>query len=1170
VPQLEKARGLLNGHVATLHKGIEPSGINPFRMLGALALLGERGRDIGEVDFADAHSWDASALQDRRAVISELAQRSEQMGQPSAHPWRGAEREVILNIDLPRIREALADFHLKLGNLRASARQIAALIRQPEPECFYDVGSQRELVLHISVAPTMDRRALCHGIWKAGMSDLRGIIEHGRAFSIIRQNLANRVVKDAFETDLTAERSEIASKGKSIFRIFSGVYRNSIGRLRNIASGGLPRGFSDRLSLLDNLIDGRRHLLFIVERDSAGRDAFGESWQRENSDWEHLSAIINWVNENVASRVGDEFREAFRDLDPKENFKSIKQGLDSLLAQALSAFGVIGELVGLNIEAAFGVDTVERVPFVALEERLSQWSARLEDITRWNTWFVHAKRARKLGLGILVSSIESGKVSSNRVSDVFEKAFYSKLFREAVRTHPEIARFDGLAHDRLVSEFRRLDLERIALAKHRILARHFENLPARNAGIGATGILLAEFQRRRGHRPIRKLLRDSGSVIQAIKPVFMMSPLSVSQFLEPGAIEFDVLIIDEASQVQPVDAFGAVARAKQHIVVGDNMQLPPTRFFTRMTSNDDGNDEICEDDMPAAQAGDVESILGLCRARGLNPTMLRWHYRSRHHSLIAVSNREFYDDKLFIIPSPRARGPGLGLEFQFVEGGVYGRGGSRTNPIEARAVSAAVMKHAREHPDKSLGVAAFSMPQQQAILDELELLRRQQPELEEFFHSHPHEPFFVKNLENVQGDERDVIFISVGYGPDASRFISMDFGPLSRDGGERRLNVLISRAKESCRVFSSIRAADVDLSRGTGHGVRAFKTFLEFADSGILGIAEKSGKGEDSDFEVAVRRSIESLGYEVHPQVGVAGFFIDLGVVDPQMPGRYLLGIECDGASYHSSKSARNRDRLRQTVLEDHGWVIHRIWSTDWFQRPGEQLRKVAAAIELARVADSHPGVTAVPQIDDKTPLQRDSRGESEDRERQVLATPYIEAQISVPRHIPPHALEPVEMAEVLMEILAVEAPIHIEELTVRVRELWGLGRAGSRIQDAVRSAATLLVEREFCVWDGSCITFPGPSDVVRNRERVASASLRKPEYLPPQEIRMAIIRIVSAYRGAARDETITAVARLLGFQSTSAQLREIIEGEISRLVADGILMNRSGMLAINSDAQNR
>ena len=340
-------------------------------------------------------------------------------------------------------------------------------------------------------------------------------------------------------------------------------------------------------------------------------------------------------------------------------------------------------------------------------------------------------------------------------------------------------------------------------------------------------------------------------------------------------------------------------------MVGDERQLPPTKFFSKMTSaepDEDGDDDT--------QVSDIESILGLFTARGLPQRMLRWHYRSRHQSLIAVSNSQFYENKLFIVPSPYTQEAGMGLQFHHIANGVFDSGNTGTNAEEAKVIAAAIIDHARNAPQHSLGVATFSVKQRRAIQDELELLRRQHPDVEPFFQQHASEPFFIKNLENVQGDERDVIFISVGYGRNKLGTMAMRFGPLSAEGGERRLNVLISRAKRRCEVFASITDEDIDLERAKGRGVAAFKLFLHFARTGKLGLSRVSGREDDSPFEVQVADAVKACGYEVHPQVGIAGFFIDLGIADAEHPGRYLLGIECDGESYHRSRSARDRDRL--------------------------------------------------------------------------------------------------------------------------------------------------------------------------------------------------------------------------------------------------------------------
>jgi superfamily I DNA and/or RNA helicase len=359
----------------------------------------------------------------------------------------------------------------------------------------------------------------------------------------------------------------------------------------------------------------------------------------------------------------------------------------------------------------------------------------------------------------------------------------------------------------------------------------------------------------------------------------MMSPLSIANYLPPGALTFDLIIFDEASQVKPVDALGAIARGQQVVVVGDSKQLPPTSFFDSLVGSDDAEPED-----EATTTSDIESVLGLFCSRGAHQRMLRWHYRSRHESLIMVSNHLFYEDKLVVFPSPDRDRTKLGLLYRRLENAPYERSRTRTNPVEAKTVAAAVMAHARSQLKLSreqrdtLGVVAFSVVQMDAILSQVELLRRQDPSCEEFFSYPPREPFFVKNLENVQGDERDVILISVGYGRTVEGYLAMSFGPLNRAGGERRLNVLISRARKRCEVFTTLCADDIDLSKTSSAGVAALKTFLKYAQTGQMDLPAQTERPPDSEFEEQVLRQLTALGHEVHTQVGSAGFFLDLAV----------------------------------------------------------------------------------------------------------------------------------------------------------------------------------------------------------------------------------------------------------------------------------------------------
>ncbi len=541
------------------------------------------------------------------------------------------------------------------------------------------------------------------------------------------------------------------------------------------------------------------------------------------------------------------------------------------------------------------------------------------------------------------------------------------MLGRAWSTHAGLRDFDGVEHERLVEEFKDLGIKRMILSRSEVALAHHEGIP-RGGAIGEVATIRREINKKRRHLPIRKLIHEAGHAMQKIKPVFMMSPMSVAQYLPPGVLEFDLLVIDEASQVRPVEALGVIARCGQAVVVGDKKQLPPTRFFDSLVELVDEE----EDDDSSFQAGDLESVLALCEAQGLPSKMLRWHYRSRHESLIAVSNRAFYDDKLFIVPSPTSGGQ-LGIKFHHLAHAIYDRGGSRTNKIEAESVADAVIAHAEEAPTKTLGVGTFSVAQRDAILDEVELRRRGRPDIEAFFIEGGAEPFFVKNLETIQGDERDVIFLSIGYGPDATGYMAMNFGPLSSDGGQRRLNVLISRSRERMDVFSSITADSIDLARTQAEGVGVLKTFLRYAQTGILGTSIPTDREPDSDFEEEVGRALAMLGHDVVHQIGTAGFFIDLAIVDPSNPGRYLLGIECDGATYHSSRSARDRDRLRQTVLESRGWQIHRVWSTDWFKDPDAELRKIQVSVQDALATGAIPAAGSPTRPGGSEPITRAS-----------------------------------------------------------------------------------------------------------------------------------------------------------------------------------------------------
>lgn len=606
-------------------------------------------------------------------------------------------------------------------------------------------------------------------------------------------------------------------------------------------------------------------------------------------------------------------------------------------------------------------------------------------------WAVY-RRSRAMtiaeGLGEIVDLVEAERLGQDHAGEAYEAAFYRNLSAAVLRREGVLDAFDSGVHSEVRQRFARLDAEREVLIRQAIAAQL-----ARTPSVGGcTGPRVGDMTQeplirhqaglQRRHLPIRELFRRAGRAIQSIKPCFLMGPQAVAQFLPPGEFEFDLIVMDEASQMRPEDALGAIARGQQVLIVGDPMQLGPTRFFDRMDEDDDEYTEDAED-QEDAESGDStppaeplerrqggatvlersESIL-LAAASCFPVRMLRWHYRSRHPRLIAFSNREFYHERLIVFPTPGGDGEHQGVTLHRVDGLYAGR----RNVREAQAVVEAVRRHAQEWPDRTLLVATLNTDQANLIDDLVEQAEKEDPILGDFRarHAGTQEPFAIKNLENVQGDERDRVIVSVTFGPNDAGQVRQFFGPINQAGGERRLNVLFTRAKHRLDVFCSFDPNILRVNEATSpRGLRVLRDYLRYASGEIWWArGTETGREPDSDFEVAVAAALRGRGYDARAQVGVAGYFIDLAVVDPDAPGRFLLGVECDGAIYHSAKSARDRDRLRQKQLESLGWTLHRIWSTDWFKDPDGQTERLVRRIEQMRRAEP-----ATVKVDVRAPI---------------------------------------------------------------------------------------------------------------------------------------------------------------------------------------------------------
>ena len=575
----------------------------------------------------------------------------------------------------------------------------------------------------------------------------------------------------------------------------------------------------------------------------------------------------------------------------------------------------------------------------------------------WATWCHVRNRAVSSGLAPLVDHLETGLIDASASRAAFRTAYARWWLPQIIDGDQVLQDFRRFQHENTITEFREIDDLVRSQAAHRVIGAIAHGLPAvqgvsRNSELG---LLRHQMELQRPSQSIREMIGKMPDTFSKLAPCILMSPLSIAQYFPPNQALFDVVIFDEASQITTWDAVGAIARGRQTIIVGDPKQLPPTNFFGR-------NDE--EEDV-ADHEKDLESILDEAKAAGVPVRDLRWHYRSRSESLIAFSNHHYYRNRLVTFPSPKVDDQAVRL--RKVPGGIYDRGKSRTNPIEAQAVADEAVARMRswlklpEQDRPTLGVITFNAQQQSLILDLLDAARRDDPALEYFFADERIEGTIVKNLENVQGDERDVILFSITFWKDAAGKLTMDFGALNRNGGERRLNVAVTRARQELIVFSGYTADQIDISRTKALAVQHLKTFLDYAERGAVALpAQVTGSGGafESPFEEAVAAQLEQRGWMMVPQVGISGFRIDLGVRHPDLPGAYLAGVECDGATYHSAATARDRDKVREQVLTGLGWKILRVWSTDWwFDAPGcaarldEQLNELLEASRAKQTA---------------------------------------------------------------------------------------------------------------------------------------------------------------------------------------------------------------------------
>ncbi|GEM_PF-160581 len=966
-----------------------------------------------------------------------------------------------------------------------------------------------------------------------------------------------------------------------------------LGELSSMVAVLIPRlvecGLSEHAPVLldaSRLGELRKIAASIKDSDARCSDLLGVAWESTRTNWRLVREIVAWAKDMrgllampPAWWVADGSPlnwtwAALREEGGIERSATLT-ALVSAIEHFAGAFGRLLSLARLDLPSGSELKRVE--------ELLARLASGIPSLPEWCRWRRTRDAQMSTPLGVLVEALEAGRLATRDTVDAFEAAFALLWLKQVMASEPALRDFTRDSHEHRVDDFVRLDVAVMDRARLLATARLSDAVPRHSAGTygrSEMAVLRRELGKQRRHLPVRRLVRELPTLLPRLKPIWLMSPLSVAQYLDPSVPPFDLVIFDEASQIPAWDAVGALARGAQAVIVGDSKQLPPTAFFQRQEDPDAELDESAIEE--------VESILDECKAAGLPDRSLCWHYRSRHESLIAFSNRHYYNDRLLTFPSAHERAEGLGVSQCYLSNGRYDRSATRTNEVEAKAVVADVVRRLLSGDRRSIGVVTFSAAQQGAIEDLLDEERRKSPELEPFFSTDHPEPVFVKNLENVQGDERDVILFSICYGPDVNGRMSLLFGPLNRPGGERRLNVAITRARDQVVVFSSIRADDIDLSRSRAMGVEHLKAFLDYAERGTR-VLDEVGRG-DTDLRSPDRhplaeiigRVLRQRGWQIEADVGCSGYRIDLAVRDSKNHGRFLLGIQCDGPYYRDAKTARDRDRLRHKLLTSLGWRIHRIWATDWLRDPDGAVRRLEEAIrgldvEAVRPSSRPPagivvsstGMSASPTRLASAvlpPVVPSSTGPSEPTRKQPDGTKfYTRHEFHGTGRGPDAFYEPradMGVSADLAGLVEVEGPIHVDRAFARVANAWRLQRTTSRVIERLEDVCVRnpsIVRRGDFLWPvrttpSMCQTFRIPYD---------DDELIPLEQIAAEEIGLAVMSVLRGHGGMPQDELERHVARLFGYQRPSTAARERVATVVRDMIVSRGLQQHNDSVQI-------
>ncbi|SDT08711.1 AAA domain-containing protein [Paenibacillaceae bacterium GAS479] len=1172
--KLAESRRQLNEYVSAMHRKSE-NGLSVYdaisrysRVRSVPDLVAFEPEIVGVLSLEQFFEWEELA--------KELHVAAEQSGHPAGHPWSETTLSDYSPGSKAQITKLLSDYINKLDNCEQKYKAAAEAISFPiETLTQSELGLFSEICDLIASVSHVAPGLLGSKELESDVAFIRSSVKHGRR----REELKTKIEAIFSESIFMLDAEEMLSlwkKSELQWFMPKWLQQNRIQKLlRGRLLAGKTLAKAEIVSWLQELIQYKEEEEKLKGMESVVRPLLGEElWNGSRADWRAVEEACDWV-------VG-----LHRLLAATSSFgnnpSSFRQGLQQLISEGrhsfvqqrgpmLSGFADSAKRLQQAENEILTLLAVNRAEFEArrrneawipgMRAQADHWLQNMELLRDWCAWRRVREKSAQAGLLPLLEPLEKGTLSLELVVSAFERALYRACAEYLISENTHLKAFSSRLFEDSIRQFQAYTDQFEQITRDEITARLAAKVPhaaqeaAQNSELG----ILQRAIRSNGRGiSIRKLFEQIPNLLQRLCPCILMSPISVAQYLDPSNPQYDLVIFDEASQMPTCEAVGAMARGRHVIVVGDPKQLPPTSFFSSGQS-EMGEDELLQEDL--------ESVLDDCLALGMPQGHLLWHYRSRHESLIAFSNTQYYDNKLLTFPSPNERVSSVTLES--IEG-VYDRGKSKQNRAEAEAVIQEITRRLQDPGLRrlSIGVVTFSSVQQNLIEDMLDETFAGNPELE-MWSQEMKEPIFVKNLENVQGDERDVILFSIGYGPDASGKVSMNFGPLNRDGGWRRLNVAVSRARHTMKVFSTLKPEHLNTSRTSSQGVAELKAFLEYAAKGkeALGFRNSVSTSHSrvQGLEVQIADELRRAGHQVDVQIGVSGYRIDLAVIDPQDSSRYALGIVCDGYGYSQAKTARDREILRYRVSEQLGWKLHRVWALDWWENPERELQKIEQALEKALQKEKESEREETPFIVQTAQVPVAARFEGNAvsaltttttvkpnvMEEYRLYTVPLTGLSSEEFYFTNHTLT---LCKQITDTIEHEGPISRQQLYKRVLQAWGISRTGSRIErrfDEVFAKLQLTkTEHDQVVffWPKS----QNPQTYAAFRISSQESERRNAEDLPPEEISNAVKHVLSSQISLPREDLIKETAKLLGYQRSGSTLDKVVRNGVEIAINRG------------------